>query len=371
MAHRLRQVFAYPVQWEKPFSLNDVDLGDEVAQNYCTTDLMYSSMSLSRCATYLPGRCATAQYLLQPAGAPTDGRSHGSEAVKELCMMNGPGPRSQEPSWKLLERPKAFSGKDGDWQDFKFAVSNWLTVVDARYEQLLDYERSTMKVLDDDLKMAVVLRKCPGALRTHLQLNAQQTQKDFAAMREVIVAYCRSARVWETDGVKPMEVDAAQSWRWRPKSPPSAPPPARPSEPRRYPQQPPPPYVPRASSGSWGSAQTGKGKGKQSWQPGAPRPFPKASGPPPMQRFEGYCRSCGKWGHKAATCRVPSVRQIEEQSAAVAAAASSAASAAPAVRAAVQTSSEWVVLAERRESPLSVKLKTMICLILIDSVAFD
>jgi hypothetical protein len=54
----------------------------------------------------------------------------------------------------------------------------------------------------------------------------------------------------------------------------------------------------------WGNWMDAMGKGKGSAK-GGPKGGGKKGGPGGKGQFNGYCNNCGKWGHKAANCRVP------------------------------------------------------------------
>ena len=85
-----------------------------------------------------------------------------------------------------------------------------------KYEKLVgEYERLAGSSLDENLKIATVMRCCPGQLRQHLQLNVQPGTR-YAQVRESMVAYEQSTAAWsstkilEHNQIVPMEVDRMQ-----------------------------------------------------------------------------------------------------------------------------------------------------------------
>ena len=72
------------------------------------------------------------------------------------------------------------------------------------------YENLSSTKLDDDVKISVVLRKCPQKLRDNLLVNSQQFESNYNKLRAIIQAYLNTNKTWivndfrETD---PMDVD--------------------------------------------------------------------------------------------------------------------------------------------------------------------
>ena len=82
-----------------------------------------------------------------------------------------------------------------------------------KYEKLVgEHERLAGSSLDENLKIATVMRCCPGQLRQHLQLNVKPGTR-HAQVRESMVAYEQSTAAWssakilEHNQIVPMEVD--------------------------------------------------------------------------------------------------------------------------------------------------------------------
>jgi len=63
-------------------------------------------------------------------------------------------------------------------------------------KQISDYESQTGKTVDDDLKIAVLLKAAPGALRAHLQLNVQAYESSWTRLRAIIFMYLQSRRAF-------------------------------------------------------------------------------------------------------------------------------------------------------------------------------
>ena len=183
-----------------------------------------------------------------------------------------------------------------------------------------DYEQKRKKVVDEELKCAVVVEMMPKDLRLHLQLNAR-TLTDYNTIRQEIVSYLEARKVLPGDGVTPMDLDALMrgldakgryrsrkgkgdgkgkgkddkgggKWGWRPQ------------------------YDARHDQKGGGGAGAGKGKdggkdpkgkgkldpkgkpdkGKGKWSQGQ---WQQQAQP---TQFQGYCGYCQKWGHKREDC---------------------------------------------------------------------
>ena len=82
-----------------------------------------------------------------------------------------------------------------------------------KYERLVsEYERLAGSSLDENLKIATLIRCCPNQLRQHLQLNVKPGMK-YEQIRQSMVAYEQTTTSWsaqkilEYSEVQPMEVD--------------------------------------------------------------------------------------------------------------------------------------------------------------------
>ena len=72
-----------------------------------------------------------------------------------------------------------------------------------------DYENSTSKLFDDDLRVAVVLFTAPEHLQTHLMLNISALGEDYQSIRAVVVSYFKVASLAANGSglPSPMDVD--------------------------------------------------------------------------------------------------------------------------------------------------------------------
>ena len=122
----------------------------------------------------------------------------------------------------------------------------------------------------DQVKKACIISNTPEPLKTHLQLNVAKLG-NFNALRVATEDYLRSRRIFKTTSARnthdedSMEVDAT-SWK--------------------------------------GKGKGKSGKGKKGGKKGKESHSSKGYGETTTEhsRFEGECRNCGKYGHKAADC---------------------------------------------------------------------
>ena len=76
--------------------------------------------------------------------------------------------------------------------DFSDWFLRWLDLVG-------ECEQARGRVIDDDIKVAVMLKRSPKELRDHLMLESPQlanVENKFPVMRELIQHWCRSRRVF-------------------------------------------------------------------------------------------------------------------------------------------------------------------------------
>ena len=129
----------------------------------------------------------------------------------------------------------------------------------------------------DIVKKATLISNTPEPLRTHLQLHAAKLL-NFNEARVMVEDYLRSRRMFKTDRANdnknkekdddPMEVDAV----WKKKG--------------------------KGKGKDKGKAKGDKGKGKGKKGKTKDKSQEKSTG----KYFEGECRNCHKWGHRAADC---------------------------------------------------------------------
>jgi hypothetical protein len=75
--------------------------------------------------------------------------------------------------------------------------------------ELEEYERQSGKVMDQQLKLGVLLSKTPDKVREHLQLNSKDYNTNAQA-KSVVDDYLKSKRSWDQNqdgGAQPMQVD--------------------------------------------------------------------------------------------------------------------------------------------------------------------
>ena len=149
-------------------------------------------------------------------------------------------------------------------EDVEDRLNEFLELV-RRYD-----EANGTDPVPDQVKKACIISNTPEPLKTHLQLNVAELG-NFNALRVATEDYLRSRRIFKTTSARnthdedSMEVDAV--------------------------------------SGK-GKGKEKSGKGKQGGKKGKESHSGKGYGETTTEhsRFEGECRNCGKYGHKAADC---------------------------------------------------------------------
>ena len=154
--------------------------------------------------------------------------------------------------------------------------------------QIVDFQKATSEVFSDRLKCAIVLSRSPAPIRTYLRV---QNRGDHGALRFALMNYLEA----EDDGHGPVPMEVGSM---------------------------------KGKKGDKGKKDYGKGKfgkslgkydrsnehiknndygkgsekGKERGKKGKGKGQGKNEKPAPNSSFQGYCRSCGKWGHKASEC---------------------------------------------------------------------
>ena len=147
--------------------------------------------------------------------------------------------------------------------------------VEDRLNEFLEFvrrydEANGTDPVPDQVKKACMISNTTEPLKTHLQLNVGNLG-NFNALRVATEDYLRSRRIFRTTSAGnthdegPVEVDAV-SWRGKGK----------------------------------GKSSKGKKGGKKGKESHSDKGYGETT--TEHSRFEGECRNCGKYGHKAAVC---------------------------------------------------------------------
>ena len=151
-------------------------------------------------------------------------------------------------------------------EDVEDRLNEFLELV-RRYD-----EANVIDPVPDQVNKACIISNAPEPLKTHLQLNVAKLG-NFNASRVATEDYLRSRRIFKTTSAgntldeDSMEVDAV-------------------------------------SRKGKGKVKEKSGKGKEGGKKGKESHSGKSYGETTTEhsRFEGECRNCGKYGHKAADC---------------------------------------------------------------------
>ena len=160
--------------------------------------------------------------------------------------------------------------------------------------QFVDFQKATGEVFSDRLKCAIVLSRSPAPISTYLRV---QNRGDYGALRVALMNYLKA----EDDGHGPVPMEVGSM---------------------------------KGKKGDKGKKGYGKGKygksfgkydksknneygkgserGKEEGMKGKGKGQGKDEKPAPNSSFQGYCRSCGKWRHKASECWQGYVQAVEE-----------------------------------------------------------
>ena len=179
--------------------------------------------------------------------------NNGFEAYRQLCLMYGTSDQEGSTGVFVQIMTYKFGSKIEDVED-----------------RLIDFLANGTDPVPDQVKKACIMSNTPEPLKTHLQLNVAKLG-NFNALRVATEDYLRSRRIFKTTSAgnthdeDPMEVDA----------------------------------ISRKGKGKEKS-----GKGKKGGKNGKAIHSGKGYGETTTEhsRFEGECRNCGRYGHKAADC---------------------------------------------------------------------
>ena len=148
--------------------------------------------------------------------------------------------------------------------EFGFNSSEFLDKL-IEWEGLIDnYEQETLETISKNLLCAIVVEKAPEAIRMHLLVQCGE-KPDWLKLRQTVHDYCYAVIL----GPIAMDVGAITKGRGKGKR--------------------------KGKYESHGDGDKGKKckKGKQT---------KNAEKPKNHDKFDGYCGSCGKWGHKQKDC---------------------------------------------------------------------
>ena len=157
--------------------------------------------------------------------------------------------------------------------------------------QIVDFQKTTGEVFSDRLKYAIVLSRSPAPIRTYSRV---QNRGDYAALRVALMNYLEAED--DGHGPVPMEVGAMKGKKGD-----------------------------RSKKG-YGKGKFGKNLGKydknnehskrndyskdsekgrereRKERKAKEKDKDKDEKPAANFNFQGYCRTCGKWGHKTSEC---------------------------------------------------------------------
>ena len=247
--------------------------------------------------------------------------SNGFEAYRQLVVANEP--QNKNRSMSLLSTIMS-------WPQFnnKSSLLSQIMRLDGAF---MEYERLGSK-LNDELKAAILLRCVTGQLKTWLQLQVSETTT-YNSVREHVLSYERSTSKWTEQMVLgndlsmsvnqgssgPMDVDRVFDAKGKQKG-----------KKGKGKEQSKGKFKGKFESGKgkgsgfkgspnwnsgkgqqqWSSQYSGKGNGGSNnvWDNKGKGKNDKGKGKS-KNRFDGTCRKCGKYGHKAETCRVRNISE--------------------------------------------------------------
>ena len=187
--------------------------------------------------------------------------NNGFEAYRQLCLMYGTS--DQEGSTGLSVQIMTY--KSGSKiEDVEDRLNEFLALV-RRHD-----EANGTDPVPDQVKKACIISNTPEPLKTHLQLNVAKLG-NFNASRVATEDYLRSRRIFKTTSAGNTHDEDAME-------------------------------VIVISRKGKGKEKSGKGKkgGKKGKETHSGKGYGETT--TEHSRFEGECRNCGKYGHKAAEC---------------------------------------------------------------------
>ena len=154
--------------------------------------------------------------------------------------------------------------------------------------QIVDFQKATGEVFSDRLKCAIVLSRSPAPTRTYLRV---QNRGDSGTLRAALMNYLEAED--DGHGPVPMEVGAMKGKKGDKGK-------------KGYAKGKYGKSLGKYDKSNEYSKSNDHGKGNEKGKERGKRSKGKGQGkvekPAPNSSFQGYCRSCGKWGHKASEC---------------------------------------------------------------------
>ena len=163
--------------------------------------------------------------------------------------------------------------------------------------QSVDFQKATGEVFSDRLKCAIVLSRSPGPIRTYLPV---QNRGDYGALGVALTNYLDAED--DGHGLVPMEVEAMKGKKGDKGKKGYG----KGKKGRSFGKY--------DKNNEYSKNEYGKGneKGKEKGKKGKGKGQGKDEKPAPNSSFQGYCRSRGKWRHKASERWQGEVQAVEE-----------------------------------------------------------
>ena len=159
--------------------------------------------------------------------------------------------------------------RQGDTYQFEEDLTAWDT-------RITEYERDSGKMVDPEVRMAVITQHAPQSVRQVVLQAAAQGGGVYTRFREIILTYLRTDKHFTSDGhggPQPMDVGA----------------------------------MGKGKNGKKGDGKKGqegkKGDGKKVDGKGGKNNVAGEGKGQGTQKFDGHCNYCKKYGHMARDCR--------------------------------------------------------------------